>query len=242
MRRVVAGVNTLISGSMVKKVLGIAVAAMFGVVMIGSAAGQSAHRTRRESTANRRARIAKTTAETYSHRWEVAGGGGYERFRSGKYQQQDNQVTFWASTMYALNPKLGVMGEVRGGYGFAKVGNLPQGQFLSFNPQISEYSFMAGPTYRLRKKEKYAVTGFVEAGVGLGKFDGDSKGLSAAEIGVWTGVYAPAGEVGVNVDYNVYPNIALRLTPNYLFTDFGGTVQHSKGLNAGVVYRFGRLK
>ncbi len=46
------------------------------------AAAQSQHRTRRESNANRKARIARTVAETYGHRWEVAGGGGYQRFRS----------------------------------------------------------------------------------------------------------------------------------------------------------------
>ena len=172
----------------------------------------------------------------------MAGGGGYQRFRSGQYQQQDNQVSFWASTMYALNPKLGVVGEVRGHYGSAKIGNLPQGQFLNFNPKISEYTFMAGPSYRLVKREKYAVSGFAEGGVGLGKFDGDSKGLSAAEIGVWTGTYAGAATLGFNVDYNIYPNIAVRLTPEYEFTTYGGTFEHSKGVNAGVVYRFGHIR
>ena len=151
-------------------------------------------------------------------------------------------MTFWASTMYALNPKLGIQGEVRGAYGNAKVGNLPQGQSLSFNPQISEYSFMAGPSYRLRKKEKYAISAFAEGGVGLGKFDGDSKGLSASEIGVWTGVYTGVGSAGLHFDYNVDPKLALRVTPNYLFSEYGGTLQHSKGLDVGVVYRFGRVK
>ncbi len=215
--------------------------AMIGLAGVRSEA-QSTRRPRRESTANRKARIARTIEQTYGHRYEVAGGGGYQRFRSGPYQQQDNQVAFWASTLYALNPKLGVLGEVRGNYGNAKVGNLPPGQFLPFNPKISEYTFMAGPSYRFVKKEKYAVSGFAEGGVGLGKFAGDSKGESAADIGVWTGDYAGAASVGVTFDYNAYQNLALRVTPQYTFTTYGGTFEHSKGVNVGVVYRFGRIR
>ena len=223
-----------------KKIAALAAAVL---LMAGlSATAQSTHRTRRESNANRKARIARTIAETYGHRYEVAGGGGYQRFRSGQYQQQDNQVAFWASTMYALNPKIGVIGEVRGHYGFAKIGNLPPGQFLPYNPRISEYSFMAGPTYRFVKRQKYGVTGFAEGGLGLGKFAGDSKGLTAQDIGVWTGDYAGAASIGANLDYNIDPSLALRFTPEYLFTTYGGTFEHSKGFNAGIVYRFGHPK
>ena len=224
-----------------KKNLGVALAAAAVTLLsVHPAAAQSAHRTRRESNSNRKARIARTVTETYNHRWEVAGGGGYLRFRSGEFQRQDNQITFWASTLYALNPKLGVIGEVRGAYGKAKIGNiLPSGNVLDNNPRISEYSFIAGPSYRFVRKEKFSASVFGEGGMGLGKFDGDSKGLSAADIGVWTGNYAASFSGGVNLDYNLYPNLALRLSPSYLGTTYGGTLQNSKQLNLGVVYRFG---
>ena len=204
---------------------------------------QGTRRPRRESSSNRKARIARTIAETYGHRYEVAGGGGYERYRSGQYLQQSNEVTFWASTVYALNPRLGVLGEVRGGYGKAKIGNLlPSGNVLNYNPQISEYNFMAGPSYRLVAREKFGLNAFAEGGVTLGKFAGDSKGLTAAQIGVWPGDYAAAFSAGLNFDYNLFPNVAFRVTPTYLGSTFGGTVQNSKGLNVGVVYRFGRTR
>ncbi len=209
-------------------------------VVLGAASpmmAQSVHRTRRESNASRKARVERTIAQTYGHKYEVAGGGGYMRFRSGQYLQQNNEVTFWASALYALNPKLGVAGEVRGAYGNAKIGNTI---YNIPNPQISEYSFMAGPSYRFRAKEKYSISGFAEGGVGLGKFAGASKGLTAADIGVWTGDYAGAFSAGAHVDYNFYPNLALRVTPNYLGTFYGGTFQHSKGLDLGVMYRFGK--
>lgn len=222
--------------------------AVLGLAVLAStaaASAQSEHRKRRESNANRQARIQRTIAETYGHRWEVAGGGGYERFRSGKYQQQDNQVTFWASTLYSLNPKLGLQGEVRGAYGTAKIGNLPAPYFLNYNPKISEYNFMAGPHYRFKVRERYSLSAFAEGGVGLGKFAGDSKGLPAGTpngIGTWTGDYAASFAAGVNLDYNFYPNLALRVTPTYLGTTFGGSVQNSKGVNAGIVYRFGKIR
>ena len=181
---------------------------MVGCLVASPARAQSVRRTRRESTANRRARIERTIEQTYGHRFEVGGGGGFMRFEPGKYLQQNNEVTFWASTLYALTPKLGVAGEVRGAYGNAKIGNNQYN--LPFKPQISEYSFLAGPSYRFVKKEKFSISGFAEGGMGLGKFAGDTKGLTAAELGLWTGDYAGAFSVGAHVDYNVYPNIAMR--------------------------------
>jgi hypothetical protein len=211
------------------------------VMLAPAASAQNTRRPRRESNQARQARITRTIEDTYSHRYEAAGGGGYERFRSGQNQQQDNQVTFWASNLYALNPKLGILGEVRGAYGNAKIGNvLPSGNVLNYNPKISEYNFMAGPSYRFVRQLKYSVSGFAEAGLGLGKFDGDSKGLSSANIGVWNSGLAPSFSAGLNLDYNLSPTFAVRVTPTYLGTLYNSTLQNSKGLNLGVVYRFGR--
>jgi len=101
-----------------------------GVLLAGSMASgavavqaQTTHRTRRESSANRKARVERTIEETYSHRYEVAGGGGYLRFQSGSLLQRNNEVTFFLTTTYFLNPKVGIIGDVRGAYGNAKIGN-----------------------------------------------------------------------------------------------------------------------
>jgi len=210
-----------------------------------TASAQSTRRPRRESTANRKARIARTIEETYGHRWEAAGGGGYMRFRSGPNLRQNNEISFWADTLYSLSPKLGILGTVTGSYGNAKVGNvLPcsPGCALPFDPQISEYAFMAGPSYRFVRKEKYSVSGFVQGGLDLGKFAGAAKGLTAADIGVWTGDFAPAFSAGLNLDYNFDPSFAFRVTPMYLGSTFDSTLQNSKALNMGFVYRFGKTK
>ena len=217
---------------------------LFVLMATVPSAAQSTRRPRRESTANRKARIARTIEQTYGHTWEAAGGGGYMRYRSGPYQRQDNQVSFWATTLYSLKPKFGILGTVQGSYGKAQVGNGTP--FSISNPQISEYAFMAGPSYRFLRKEKYAVSGFVQGGLDLGKFAGGSKGLPADQIGVWTGDFAPAFAAGVSLDYNFDPSLAFRVTPGYLGTTFsstsGNAIQNSKTLNIGIVYRFGKSK
>jgi hypothetical protein len=215
--------------------------AVFFASGVGAARAQSTRRSRRESNANRKARIERTVQETYSHRYEVAGGGGFMRFRSGEFQQKNSQVTFWMNGTYFLNPRLGIIGEIRGAYGNAKIGNLTENS-LPFKPQISEYPFMGGATYRVYAKEKMAVSVFAEGGAALGKFAGDSKGLTEAQIGVWNSGTRPAFSVGASFDYNFYPDLAVRITPTYLGTNFGGTLQNSLGVNAGIVYRFGHIR
>ena len=219
---------------------------------------QSLRRSRRESNANRKARIARTINETYSHRWEVAGGGGYLRFRSGEYLQKNNEVTFWTTTTYFLNQKLGILADVRGMYGNAKLNNnvtAPDGTpiFLNFNPQISEYPFMGGVAYRLYAKEKFAVTATGEGGAALGKFDGGSKGIPSADLHVWQSGVRPVFSVGANIDYNFYPDLAFRVSPTYVGTmnqlapsdpspQPHGSLQNNFGVNIGIVYRFGKIK
>jgi len=219
------------------------VAAVLTAVVIFSGASsleaQSAHRKRRESNANRKARIERTIQDTYSHRWEAGGGGGYLRFRSGEDLQRNNEVTWWVSGTYYMNPKLGILADVQGSYGNAKVGNTI---YNIQNPQISQYTFMAGPSYRVYAKEKSAASVFGTVGAGIGKFDSGSKGIPAANLGIWPSETRAVFSVGANLDYNFYPNLAMRVTPLYLGSTWGGTIQNNLGVNLGVIYRFGRIK
>jgi hypothetical protein len=218
-------------------------AAVLMTTMLAASSGQAQHNGRRETNANRRARIARAVEETYTHRWEVGGGGGFLRFRSGEFTQKNSEITFWMNTTYYLNQKLGITGEIRGAYGNAKVPNYNQFASLVGNPKISEYPFMAGPTYRFRLTQKTALSAFAMGGTAIGKFDGDSKGIPATTLGFWPSTNArPAFSLGANLDLNVYPNLAFRIAPNYTGTTFGGSVQNNFGFNMGLVYRFGRQK
>ena len=216
------------------------------IFTLAALAGSSGHaqttRRARENNATRKARIARQIAETYTHRWEAGGGGGYLRFRSGEFTQKNSEITFWANTTYYLNQKLGITGEIRGAYGNAKT--LQGNPFASLvgNPQISEYPFLAGPTYRFRLREKTAISAFAMGGAAIGKFDGASKGIPAPTLGFWPSQTRPAFSVGANLDLNLYPNLAFRVAPSYLGTTYGGSLQNNVGFEMGLVYRFGRQK
>jgi hypothetical protein len=217
--------------------------------MVGSPAHAQVRTPRRESNANRKARIQRTIQDTYSHRWELFGGGGYLRFRSGEYLQKNNEVTWAASGTYFLNPKLGITADARGGFGNAKVGNTI---YNIANPLITEYTLTGGATYRFYMKQKFAVSGTALGGITLGNFDGGSKGVPATNLGMWATSNRPVFILGANVDYNFYPNFAFRVTPTYVGTMFNGinlsngtsngSIQNNLGVNAGIVYRFGRIK
>ncbi len=226
------------------------VSALFTVSILLIAAPASAQMTRRskrESNANRQARIARTTQDTYSHLWEIAGGGGYLRVRSGPITQRDNEITWALSSTYLLNPKLGIEADARGSYGKAKVNNT----FANIgNPQISQYFFLAGPSYRFYEKQKFAIGAHVLGGLSLGNFDGGTKGFPAYSVNLFNSGQRPAFSVGVNFDYNIYPNLAFRIAPTYIGSFLSSSValnqgtylQNNKGINFQVLYRFGRIK
>jgi hypothetical protein len=217
-------------------------AALLAFAMLAAlpAHAQSTRRPRRESNANRKARIARNIEQTYTHRWEIGGGGGYLRFRPGQTLQKNSEIAFWMNSTYFLNQKLGITGEIRGGFGNAKVGNTI---FNIPNPQISEYPYMGGATYRLYRKEKYSISAFALGGAAIGKFDSGTKAIPGAQLGLWPSTDArPAFSIGGNLDLNLYPNIAFRVAPSYTGTTFGGTLQNNVGFEMGIVYRFGHQK
>jgi len=212
---------------------------------------QERHTRSRRENANRQARIRRNIEETYSHTWDFAGGGGYLRFRSGEFLRKNNEVTWAVSAARNFSPEWSVVGDVRGSYGNAKVGNNP---FNVYKPLITEYTFMAGPQYRFYRTEKWAAAVHVLGGAALGNFDGGTKAFPARDLGMWNTSTAAAFSVGVNIDYNLSPNVAFRLTPTYVGTLFrqttvdptslvptgtAGGVQNNLGLNVGIVYRWG---
>ncbi len=215
---------------------------------------QEAH-ARHETNATRQARIQRTIDETYAHRWEVAGGGGYLRWHSGQDTRSNNEVTWATSANYFLNPKLSIIGDARGSFGHAHA--LPNNFFGIVSPQINEYFFTGGAGYRFYRKEKIAITAQATGGTSWGIFSGGAGGQNASQTGLWADGFAPAFTAGVDLDYNVFPNLAVRFAPTYVATVFHQTiqngsssllqnnigprsVQNNAGFNVGVVYRFGK--
>lgn len=198
---------------------------------------------RHETNASREARIQRTITDTYSHRWEVFGGGGYMRFQSGEHTQKNNEVTWNLAAHYFLNPKLSIVGDARGMFGNGKpLRNefAPQNP----NPQINQYAFTGGASYRFYSHLRYALSIEGLGGVGIENSSGASKGLNFNQTGFWQDGARPAFIVNLAGDINLFPNLAFRVMPTYVGTTFtspsGGSLQNNLGIHFGVVYRFGR--
>ena len=187
--------------------------------------------------ARRQLRVQQIIQDTYTHKFEVYGGGGYVRFSPGPHLQHLNEVAWNAGFTDYLRGKLGVTADFRGYYGTAFT---YINEFQVFNPSISQYSFLFGPQARLVEKQHWGVSANVLAGFGHGNFGTGTGGLPPTLIGLYPDGTSFSLSVGAPIDYNLGPGFAIQLTPNYLMTNYGSQIQNNLGFNAGVVYRFGR--
>jgi hypothetical protein len=188
--------------------------------------------------ARRLQRSQRVIQDTYSHKFEIYAGGGYTRFRPGGALQHINESAWNGGVTDYFRPRLGITVDLRGYYGTAFTYPSP---YNIFKPSISEYSFMAGPQYRIVRKEHWAVSGQVLVGAAKGNFNANGAELPGTYIGLWSSGTNLSFAVGVPVDYNLGPGLAVRLEPGYWLTTFGSTTQvKNLGFNAGLVYRFGR--
>jgi hypothetical protein len=187
--------------------------------------------------ARRQARIQQVINETYGHKFETYFGGGYLRFHPGEMKQRNEEAAWNIGLTDYIRPRLGITADFRGYYGTAYIGNNPYGVF---QPSISQYTFMFGPQYRVYTRPKFAMSLQALAGFGHGNFDTGTGGLPGNLIGLYPNGNAFNLSLGVPLDYNLSPGLALRLTPLYFLSTYGSDVQNSLGFNAGVVYRFGK--
>jgi hypothetical protein len=193
----------------------------------------------------RRQKVARVIQDTYSHKYEVFGGGGYQRFHPGQHLQHINEYVWNAGFTAYLRPRLGITGELRGNYGDAYISNynlsIGQNIYGLFKPSINQYLFMAGPQYRVVEHEHIAVGAQLLVGVAKGTFNGNSAGLPGPLLGMWPNSNTLAVSAGIPIDFNLGPGLAVRLTLQDLLTTFGSNVQvKDLGFTSGIVYRFGR--
>lgn len=187
--------------------------------------------------ARRAQRVAAIVEDIYTHKFEAYFGGGYVRFRPGDHLQHLNEVSWNVGATRFFGPKLGASVDFRGQYGTAYVGNNAYAIFL---PSIYQYTFMAGPQYRLKKSPKLATSVRLLAGGIYGNFDGNTGGLPGHFLGLYPNGMAFSMSAGVPLDYNISPALAIRLTPEYNITTFGSSIQAKPGFTMNILYRFGR--
>ncbi len=195
----------------------------------------------RRLEARRRARIRQIIAQTYNYKYELFMGGGYLRFRPGPVLQH-NQEAAWnlGLTDYLGSSSWGITGEVRGYYGVAFTNTHPINQ--AYEPSISQYVYLGGPTFRFFRGQHWGWTAQVLGGMGQGKFSINTNGLPPNLVGLYKDEWSPYLDVGASVDYNLSPGFAIRLTPNYLMSNYGGQIQNNKGWQIDLVYRIHHRK
>ncbi|MGB7190283.1 MAG: outer membrane beta-barrel protein [Acidobacteriaceae bacterium] len=187
--------------------------------------------------ARRERRIRQIIQDTYSHQYEVYFGGGYLRFRPGHSLQKTTEGGWNVGLTDYFHGKLGATADFRGYYGTTYTN---VNEFQVFAPSISQYTFMAGPTYRFFEGQHWGWNAYVLAGAGHGNFGTGTGGLPPELIGLYKDGNALNITPGASVDYNLGPGLAIRLSSTYLMSRYGGESQNNLGFNAGVVYRFGR--
>lgn len=190
----------------------------------------------------REQRRATAIHDAYDHKYDTYMNMGYMRFKPGP-SDDIQRLTFYAwnfgLTRY-FNERLGFNLDGRGNYGTAFVGVTQFSQGAFTRPAISQYDLMFGPTYRFYMQPKYAISARLLGGWAYGNFSGDTNGIPPSLLGLYSDQSTYAASAAIIGEYNVAPNIALRLAPEYFFTGFGSDVQASRGFTAGLVYRFGR--
>jgi hypothetical protein len=196
----------------------------------GTATVQARIRARRE------ARRAQAIRDTYSQRYEVFVGGGYERFTPGPKLQRNTMYSWNAALTRYYSERLGITLDGRGYYGTAFVGLNPTSLT---RPAISHYDVLIGPTYRFKLRPRYSIAGRVEGGVAMGNFSGDTNGF-APVLGLYPDGTTYAFTASVIGEWNLTPNLSLRLAPEYMGNGFGSTLQNDLGFTYGFVFKFGK--
>ena len=199
--------------------------------------------------ARREQRRSAAIHEAYNHLYEAYVSGGYLRFQpgpgvpamgsapAGPALQRANIYAWDTGLTRFYSERLGVTVDGRGYFATAYVYN---NQYNITNPAISEYAGLIGPTYRFYMQPKYSVSGRVMGGFIHGKFSGDLGSFKPAQFGLWPDGNTFAASVSIPVEYNLTPNIGVRVVPEYFLSGFGSTTQNSLGFTLGVSYRFGQ--
>jgi hypothetical protein len=175
--------------------------------------------------------------DAYSHLYEGYVGGGYLRTHAGPSLQKLTEYNWNVGLTRYYSQRLGVTLDGRGNYGTAYVG---LNQFSLTRPAVSQYSAMIGPTYRFYLQPKFSVSGRVLAGFSNGNFSADTNGLGTKVLGLYADGPTYAASAAIVGEYNLTPNVGIRMAPEYYATGFGSQAQNSVGFTAGVVYRFGK--
>jgi hypothetical protein len=191
--------------------------------------------------ARREQRRAAAIKDVYTHLYEGYIGTTYLRFHPGPSLQRMNEYGGWTlGVSRYYTERFGVTVDARGLYGRAFIPPVSNPASAIPHPEISQYAGMIGPTYRFLLTPKYSISGRVLAGGGYGNFSGDLGAFTTASFGLYPSGATPVISASAPIEYNISPELGLRLNPEYIFTKFGSETQNSLGFSLGLVVRWGK--
>lgn len=190
--------------------------------------------------ARREQRRAQAIHEIYDHLWDGYVGAGYLRFVPGAALQRVNMYDWNGGFTRYFSERLGVAIDGRGIYGTPFIRPIQDGGSGITKPAISLYSGMGGVTYRFYIQPKFSISGRGMAGYMQGNFSGDTNGFGGTTLGLWKDGPTFAANASVFVEFNVAPNLGIRIAPDYTLSGFNTTLQNGLGYTCGLVYRFGK--
>jgi hypothetical protein len=179
-------------------------------------------------------------AVKYDNKYELYGGPAFSHFNSGpsliagtNLGGFDIQGTRWFTGI------LGATANIRGYYGTQGV--VPNALGIH-GPFVYQHQFMGGVTVRGPKSEHAALMLHAFAGGSYGVFNSATEGVPPQVLGMFPNGFAFATALGGSLDLNRSPRIALRLSPDYILTRFGGVSQNEFAISVGVLYRFSKKR
>lgn len=204
------------------------------------AAQSTAHMTvQQRIKARREARRAAAIHEVYSHLYEAYVGAGFLRFTPGQILQRMNEYNWNVGATRYFSERFGVTLDGRGNFGTAYVG-INSYDSAIYKPAISQYTAMGGPTYRFFIHPRYSISARLLGGAIFGNFSGDLGTHQPSGFGLYSDGPAIAVSASAPIEYNVSPEMGLRLAPEYVLTTFGSSTQNNLGVTGGLVIRWGK--
>ena len=190
--------------------------------------------------ARREQRREAAIREVYSHLYEAYVGAGYTRFTLPSPLQRVNEYSWDVGLTRYFNERLGVTLDGRGIYGTAFINPTSTGGSGIYNPSISQYAALIGPTYRFYLQPRYSIAGRVMGGFVQGNFSGDTSGFGSKALGLYPDSSTFGISASVIGEYNISPNLGVRIAPEYFATGFGSSLENNLGFTGALVYRFGK--
>jgi hypothetical protein len=163
---------------------------------------------------------------------EVFGGFTAARMKPGKdYSSTTSKGWNTSVTAYPAS-RFGITAD------FAGYTDTVRPQAIGGDVDVRQYSFLAGPQFRLFRRERFETS--FRAMVGAARAYVPTASLPAGYASLdQTGA---AALFGSNFDINLSRHVALRFSPGIYLTHFAGETQKNMRFSVGPVFRFGHAE